>query len=102
MFSILTRIEPPGRDPVNTATWHIAEGTMKRVDYRNKEFSIVAGQHVRYFTLDSESRLWFDGQPAVLRCFHPLDHVRILFLERDERDSISIIKAMYAWEKDAL
>jgi hypothetical protein len=99
MFSTLTTNESPSCVKDESATLGIAEGTMKRVNYRKKEFSVVAGQDVCYFVLDSESRLWFDGQPAVLRCFHPLDRVRIVFLERD---SISVIKAMYAWEKDSL
>jgi hypothetical protein len=99
MFSRPSTIESPSRGPVETATLNTVEGTMKRVDYRKREFSIVAGQQVAYFSLDSESRLWFDDQPAVLRCFHPLDRVKIVFLERN---SVAVIKAMYAWEKQSL
>jgi hypothetical protein len=99
MFSAFSTIESPSRAQVETGAMRTVEGIMKRVDYRKREFSIVAGQQVCYFSLDSESQLWFDGQPAVLRCFHPLDRVRIVY---HERDSISVIKAMYAWEKDSL
>src|ERR1700722_19373566 len=43
---------------------HSIEGTVKRVDYWRQELSVVTGRQVRHFTLTSESRLWFDDQPA--------------------------------------
>jgi hypothetical protein len=69
---------------------------VQRVDYLKKTLRLVAERGTWDFKVDSESHLWFDDEPAVLRCFHPLDHVQILFVESN---SINVIKAIYAWEQ---
>ena len=72
------------------------EGTLQRVNYQQKTLRLVAEGGVWEFSADSGSRMWFDDEPAILRCFHPLDHVEIVFVEND---SMNIIKAIYAREK---
>jgi hypothetical protein len=72
------------------------EGTLQRVNYREKTLWLVAAEDVWEFTADSRSQLWFDDEPAVLRCFHPLDQVRIVFLDNN---STKVIKTLVAHEK---
>jgi hypothetical protein len=71
-------------------------GTLQRVDYPGRELRVVAQGQVWTFTLAPEAQLWFEDRQAILRCFHPLDVVRIIFAECQPR---RVIKAMYAWEK---
>jgi hypothetical protein len=75
---------------------HAIEGIVQRINYPAKELRVVAEGQVWNFTLDPECLLWFDDKPTVLRCFHPLDFVKIIFAD-DERTHV--IKALYAWEK---
>jgi hypothetical protein len=71
------------------------DGRLQRVNYLKKELAVVADGQIVYFTLDKDSQLWFDDQKAILRCFHPLDQVKVIFQEGDP----NLVKALYAWEK---
>lgn len=71
-------------------------GTIQRVDYQRRELKVVADGRVFRFTLDPSCRLSFDHQPAILRCFHPLDIVLIAYAETD---SGPVIRSMEGWEK---
>lgn len=75
----------------------IVEGTLQRVNYPRGEFTIVARGRIWAFVLDGDCQLRFDDQPAILRCFHPLDHVRIVYEANPAGDLVA--KAIYAWEK---
>jgi hypothetical protein len=77
-------------------TLRAIEGTLQRVDYPKHELRVVALGKVWYFTVDSQSLLRFDDRPAILRCFHPLDAVKIIYAEGEPRHAM---RAMYAWEK---
>jgi hypothetical protein len=72
------------------------EGTLQRVDYPHQELRIVGQGRVWYFAVDSNCQLWFNDKPAILRCFHPLDSVKVVFAHGEPK---SVIRAMYAWEK---
>jgi hypothetical protein len=72
------------------------EGTLQRVNYGKRELTVVAQGRIWYFTLAADCQLWFDDKQAILRCFHPLDQVRVIF---SEEVPVNIIKAIYAWEK---
>lgn len=72
------------------------EGVLQRINYRTGEFKMITPGKVWYFKVDRNSKLYFDDKAAILRCFHPLDPVRVLF-EPDE-DSHQA-RAVFAWEK---
>ena len=71
------------------------EGTLQRVNYQRRALSVVTQGRIWHFTLDSECQLWFDDKQAILRCFHPLDRVRVIFAENG---SGPVVKAIYSWE----
>ena len=79
--------------------FQVIEGTLKRADYRNGRLWIVAQQTVWEFVVDAASQLRFDGEPAILRCFHPLDHVEICF---EDVDGIYVVRGLQASAKQAL
>lgn len=72
------------------------DGTLQRVGYRTRELKVIAGGQVWYFTLERDCQLWFDDRPAILRCFHALDPVRVIFARTAAGD---VAKALYAREK---
>jgi len=72
------------------------EGTLQRINYQRREFTVIANCHVWTFVLDRDAQTWFDDRQAVLRCFHPLDQVRVIFAPAEGGGAV---KAMYAWEK---
>jgi hypothetical protein len=73
------------------------EGTLQRVNYLKKEMAVVAAGQVWHFTVEPDSELWFDDQKAILRCFHSLDRVRVLFTQ----DGICLrLRALYSWERN--
>jgi len=74
------------------------DGTVQRVDYRAEELRVIVRGLVWSFTLAADCQLWFEDKPAVLRCFHPLDNVLIIFAAAGPP---RVIKAMYAWEKQS-
>jgi hypothetical protein len=86
----------PGDPEFEWSTLRAIEGTLQRVDYPSHELRVVAQGKVWYFTVDSKSLLRFDDRPAILRCFHPLDTVKIIYAEGEPRHAM---RAMYAWEK---
>jgi hypothetical protein len=55
------------------------EGTLQRVNYPRGELTVVAQGKVWAFQVEANCQLRFDDQPAILRCFHPLDRVRIIY-----------------------
>lgn len=71
------------------------EGRLQRVNYAKKEIAVVADGEIRYLHIEPDSQLWFDDQKTILRCFHPLDQVKVIFQEGQP----NLVKAMYAWEK---
>jgi hypothetical protein len=77
-------------------TLQAVEGVLQRINYRTGEFKMVTPGKVWYFKVDRTSRLYFDDKEAILRCFHPLDPVRVVF----EPDAESYrARAVFAWEK---
>jgi hypothetical protein len=72
------------------------EGVLQRVNYRTGEFKMVTAGRVWTFKLDPKCQLFFDDKEAILRCFHPLDPVRVVF--RPSQDS-PCASAVYSWEK---
>jgi hypothetical protein len=57
------------------------EGRIKRVDYRQRRLEVIGQNQVWYFQVPGDCRLTFDGQQVILRCFHPLDPVKLEFVE---------------------
>lgn len=70
------------------------QGRLQRVNYAKKELTVIAHGQIWYFQVDRDSQLWFDDQKAILRCFHSLDQVEVIFQEGQPQ----LVKAMYAWE----
>ena len=87
---VTSRIQP------HSTTLRALDGTLQRAHYQKRELTVVANGQIWYFTLDRNCQIWFDDQPAILRCFHPLDHVRVVF---EETEPVYTVKAIYAWEK---
>jgi hypothetical protein len=97
--SLANTLELPGASTsgnLKNEMLSVIEGTLQRVNYPKKELWVVAQGHVWNFTLDPGCRLWFDNECAVLRCFHPLDNVKIVFSEGERK---YVLKEMYAREK---
>ena len=74
---------------------HTLEGTLKRVDYKKRQLSLVARVDTWTLTLAPDCELWFNGEPAILRCFHPLDRVQVSY---EEGSSGPVLTAMYGWD----
>ena len=71
------------------------QGRVQRVNYRSFELTVVADGTVRQFTLTPDCAMWFNDSPAILRCFHPLDPVTVVF------DDSWTARALFAWEPGA-
>lgn len=72
------------------------EGTIQRINYRTGEMSVVAGGRLWSFAVAADCRIWFDGRQALLRCFHPLDHICVYYEPRpDERH---LVRALFGSE----
>src|SRR5438552_14706793 len=72
------------------------EGVLQRVNYRTGEFKLVTPGKVLNFQVSPDCQLWFDDKQAILRCFHPLDPVRVIFEAAEENHRAC---ALYAWEQ---
>jgi len=70
-------------------------GTIQRVNYGRRELRVIAQARPWEFVVSADCRLWFDSTPAILRCFHPLDPVTVLF---EEQETGCLAKVIYAWE----
>jgi hypothetical protein len=70
-------------------------GTIQRVDYQRQDLWVIAQSRAWRFVLAPRCQLWFNDTPAVLRCFHPLDPVTVLFRDLDEQH---VAEAMFSWE----
>jgi hypothetical protein len=88
-------MNPSSQDPARHALQAV-EGVLQRINYRTGEFKMVTAGKVWYFKLDPNCRLFFDDKEAILRCFHPLDPVRVVFQPAPENHRAH---ALYAWEK---
>ena len=82
---------------LETGALRTLEGTLQRVNYARREFSVIAQGQVWYFALARDCQLWFDDEPAILRCFHPLDQVKVIFEPTEDRGGA--VKALAAWER---
>jgi hypothetical protein len=80
----------PARDEMESI-----QGTIQRVDYRRRELWVIALGQVWEFVVSEDCRLWFNGTPAILRCFHPLDPVVVIF---GRYSAESVAKVLYSWE----
>lgn len=72
------------------------EGVLQRINYRTGEFKMVTAGTVWNFKLDPHCQLYFDDKAAILRCFHPLDPVRVVFYPEGNNPRA---RAVFAWEK---
>ena len=72
------------------------EGTIQRIDYREGEMTVVAEGRLWRFGVAADSRLWFDGRRALLRCFQPLDRVCIYYDSRP--DGGQVVRALFGSE----
>src|SRR5262245_57916919 len=75
-----------------TAELFSLQGTIQRVDYQQKELRVVGQGQVWRFGIARDCQLWFNGTPTILRCFHALDPVTVIFDARNE------VRALYLWE----
>jgi len=78
---------------------HPIQGVIQRVDYVRRELTLIAQGRVWRFRVPVECRLWFNGSPAILRCFHPLDPVTVVFRGSRER---GVVAALYYRDTDIL
>src|SRR5262249_9120270 len=88
------RVEKPNQLP-RCGELKLLRGTIQRVDYRRRQLRVIADGQLWQGNLAADCHLWFEGVPAILRCFHPLDPVTIL---SHERDADHLVRAMYSWE----
>jgi len=95
MVSALVQYQAASARRRTTDSCRTLEGTLQRVNYGKKELTVVAESRVWHFRVAGDCELWFDDQPAILRCFHPLDRVVVFYSDA----GMPQIKAMYAWEK---
>ena len=72
------------------------EGVLQRVNYRTGEVKLVSPGKVWYFRVGPDCQLFFDDKHAILRCFHTLDPVRVVFVPDDQQPQA---RALYAWEQ---
>lgn len=89
-------LDPLQSDAVPYYKLRSLQGTIQRVHYPRRELTIVGEGAVWRFVVPPDCRMWFDDTPAVLRCFHALDPVTVIF---DERQNV---KAIYSWQARAL
>jgi hypothetical protein len=72
------------------------QGTIQRVDYRRRELRVIAEGRGWRFVVPADCRLSFNDTPAILRCFHPLDPVTVIFRSGDTEN---VVVAMYSAER---
>jgi hypothetical protein len=70
-------------------------GTIQRIDYHSRELAIIAAGRIWRFRLAGDCQLLFDGRQAPLRCFQPLDQVRIYYQTSEGRHEA---QALLGWE----
>jgi hypothetical protein len=88
---------PSFGEPAEIETESI-QGTLQRIDYQRRELRVIAQGRAWRFVVAHDCRLWFNDTPAILRCFHPLDPVTVLFWAQDTEN---IAKVIYSWEPQA-
>jgi len=72
------------------------QGTIQRVDYRRRELRVIAEGRAWRFVVADDCRLSFNETPAILRCFHPLDPVTVIYRSEDTEN---VAVAMYSAER---
>lgn len=65
-------------------------GTIQRIDYRRRELRVIAQGRAWRFAVADDCCLSFNETPAILRCFHPLDPIAVLFRCDDEDVAVGI------------
>jgi hypothetical protein len=83
---------PTVERPAATPRLKTLQGRIQRVNYRAFELTAVADGTVYHFVLNAGCEMWFNDAPAILRCFHPLDPITIVFDEEDH------VKAIHSWD----
>ncbi len=76
--------------------YQVLEGRLQRVNYRQRELTVLGQCQVWYFQLAPDCRLWFNDESNILRCFHPLDRVKVIYRETPTG---LVARAVYAWEQ---
>ncbi len=71
-------------------------GTIQRIDYQRRELRVIAQGQVWRFVMAADCRLSFNDTPVILRCFHPLDPVTVIF-RREDNENVAI--AIYSEER---
>jgi hypothetical protein len=66
------------------------QGTIQRVEYQRRELRVVAQGRAWRFLVADNCRLSFNDTPAILRCFHPLDPVTVIFC-REGAENIAVV-----------
>jgi hypothetical protein len=69
------------------------QGIIQRVHYQRREMAVVAEGNIWQFVIGPECRLHFNDAEAILRCFHALDPIRIVYVEENLQ-----ALAIYSWE----
>lgn len=96
MHTTLEHLEARLQRELEQGRLHELEGTIQRINYKQRELSVLSQCQVWHVRVDPECQLWFDDRPNILRCFHPLDPVRVIYA--DAGDDI-VAQAMYSWER---
>jgi hypothetical protein len=76
---------------------HSLEGTVQRIDYRKRTLAVITDARVQHFALGPDSQLWFNGQRTIIRCFHPLDQVRIMYTSSENEP---IARVLHLWAEE--
>jgi hypothetical protein len=73
-------------------------GTIQHVDYRKRKLRVIAYDRVWEFRVADDCRLWFNNVPAILRCFHALDPVTVLY---QTQPPCNLARVLLSWEPEA-
>lgn len=76
----------------------VVEGVLQRVNYQRRELTVIAHGRIWHFDACRDAQLYFEDQPVILRCFHPLDPVRVAYIPGADHHKL---KALHAWERFA-
>ena len=71
------------------------DGTLQRIDYRNRKLTLVAHGNVWQFGVAPDCDCSFNGAPTMLRCYHPLDRIQVSF---ERTPGGQVLKAIELWE----
>jgi hypothetical protein len=93
----VNRLSPEAMRPTRVPCGAV-RGTIQHVDYRKRKLLLIAYGRVWEFRVEDDCRLWFNNVPAILRCFHALDPVTVLYQTQPPGN---LARVLLSWEPEA-